>query len=94
MTPKTAIKEPPTESLEQRLTKINAYSFRNEWIERLRSAMIAHSKRSDSFLLEISMLYEKRHVINNVGELINSLNKEIYANDIRIEEIKSIIRGL
>jgi hypothetical protein len=40
------------------------------------------------------MLYEKRHVINNVGELINSLNKEIYANDIRIEEIKSIIRGL
>jgi hypothetical protein len=82
------------ETLKERLEKIDAYTFRNEWISKFEKARSDYRKTNDKFLLEISTLYEKRNVLNNIGELINKLNKEIYENDIRIAELTSIINGL
>lgn len=81
------------ETLQERLEKIDAYTFRNEWISKFEKVISEYRKTNDKFLLEISTLYEKRHVLDNIGELINRLNKEIYDN-IRIKELTSIINGL
>jgi hypothetical protein len=79
------------ETLEERLTNMDAYSFRNEWLSKFEKARSEYRQTNDRYLLEISSLYEKRNLLSNIGELINKLNKEIYDNDIRIAELTSII---
>ena len=82
------------ETLQEKLEKIDAYTYRNECIDKFKKARSDYRATSDKFLLEISTLYERRNVFDNIGELINKLNKEIYDNDIRISELTSIINSL
>lgn len=79
------------ETLEEKLRKKDAYTFRNEWISNFEKARSNYRKINDDFLLEISTLYDKRNLFTNIGELIDRLNKEIRENDIRIAELTSII---
>ena len=80
------------ETLKENLEKIDAYTFRNEWKAKLGNARKAYMESNEKALKELSTLYDKRNVIS--FDYVKKINDLIIDNNIRIEELTSIINGL
>ena len=80
------------EKLKERLEKIDAYTFRNEWKAKLENARNSYRESNDTALKELSTLYDKRNVTS--FDYVKKINNLIIDNNIRIKELTSIINGL
>lgn len=80
------------ETLKEKLEKIDAYTFRNEWKAKLEEARKLNFESNEKALIELSTLYEKRNVIS--FDYVKKINDLIIDNNIRIEELTSIINSL
>ena len=80
------------ETLKEKLEKIDAYTFRNEWKAKLENARNSYMESNEKALKELSTLYDKRNVTS--FDYVKKINDLIIDNNIRIEELSSIINGL
>lgn len=80
------------ESLKEKLEKIDAYTFRNEWKAKLEQARSDYYKSNEDILKLLSTLYEKRNVIS--FEYVQGLNNRISENLIKIDELSAILLAL
>ena len=80
------------ETLKEKLEKVDAYTFRSEWKAKLENARNSYRESNDNALKELSTLYDKRNVTS--FDYVKKINDLIIDNNIRIEELSSIINGL
>jgi len=82
------------ETLKEKLSKIDSYTFRNDLKRRLELLINNYRESNDKALLELSTLYEKKNIISS--ENVKKINYVdlIIENNIKIKEITSILKGI